>query len=277
MTRCLLGVFAHPDDESFGPGATLAVHAAAGVDVHVATMTDGMAGTPAPGFPHGEELASIRAEELREAVSILGGTSHHLSYRDSGFIGDPRNDDPDSFINVDAEGPVADLVRIIRHVRPDVVLTHHSTGGYFHPDHIRCHHLTREAFFAAGDPDRFPDLGPPHQADRLYSDVISNRWIKVLVAVLRLRGKDPTRMGVNADVDYTRIGVPPSSITTRIDIRRGWPAKKAAGAVHASQRGGVALLRRVPAGVLGLLWRRDTFAREHPPAWPGLRETSFFH
>jgi LmbE family N-acetylglucosaminyl deacetylase len=276
MSQRLLGVFAHPDDESFGPAGTLAVHSAAGVDVHVAVMTDGAAGTPAAGFPRGDDLALVRRRELRAAARQLGATVHHLPYRDSGFIGDPRNDDPDAFINVDPAGPVGDLVALIRRVKPDVVITHDENGGYHHPDHIRCHELTRTAFEAAGDPAQFSELGPPFRPARLYSETTSNRWVKVVVGSMRLVGRDPTRFGVNKDVDLTRVGVDPARITTRIDVRRGWAAKKAAAECHASQRGDAGPLARLPVWLLRLLSPRELFIRESPAPWPGLRERSLF-
>lgn len=277
MSRSLLGVFAHPDDESFGPAGTLAVHSAAGVDVHIAIMTDGAAGTPAAGFPEGDDLAAVRRRELRAAAAALGASVHHLAYRDSGFIGDARNDDPDAFINVDAAAPIRDLVELIRRIKPHVIITHDENGGYRHPDHVRCHQVTRAAFDAAGDPARYPDdLGSPFRPARLYSETTSNRGIKLFVWLLRLVGRDPTRFGVNRDIDLTRVGMDPARITTRIDVRRGWAAKKAAVACHASQRGNSGPLGRLPVWLLALVAPRETFIRESPAPWPGLRERSLF-
>ncbi|HSJ43897.1 MAG TPA: PIG-L family deacetylase [Euzebyales bacterium] len=276
MSRRLLGVFAHPDDESFGPAGTLAVHSAAGVDVHIVTMTDGAAGAPAAGFPDGDALAEVRREELRAAAKQLGATLHHLSYRDSGYTGDPRNDDPQAFINVDPQDPTGVLVGLLREIRPDVVVTHDEQGGYHHPDHIRCHVVVRAAFEAAGDPARFPDRGVPFRSARLYSETRSNRWIKVLTRAMRLVGRDPTRVGVNADVDLTRVGMDPARITTRIDVRRGWPAKVAAAACHVSQRGGTGPMSRVPPQLMARIAPYELFIREEPAPWPGLRERSLF-
>ncbi|HEX6257166.1 MAG TPA: PIG-L family deacetylase [Euzebyales bacterium] len=276
MTRRLLAVFAHPDDEAFGPGATLAVHSAAGVDVHIATMTDGSAGAPAPGYPDGAALATIRRDELRAAAKQLGATLHHFEHRDSGYTGDPRNDDPAAFMNVDPEKPTAELVNLIRDVRPDVVITHDEQGGYHHPDHVRCHVLVRAAFDAAGDPARHPDRGTPFQPTRLYSETMSNRWVKVMTRAMRLLGRDPTRFGVNNDVDLTRVGMDPARITTRIDARAGWAAKRAAAACHASQRGDTGPISRIPTWLISRIAPRDLFIREVPAPWPGLRENSFF-
>jgi mycothiol S-conjugate amidase len=276
MTRRLLGVFAHPDDESFGPAGTLAVHSAAGVDVHIAVMTDGAAGTPADGFPDGEGLAEVRRRELQAAAAVLNATLHHFSYRDSGYTGDARNGDPDAFINVDAAVPTADLVALLRRIRPDVVITHDEHGGYHHPDHIRCHEVVKAAFAAAGEPAQFPEAGAPFRPARRYSETTSNRWIKAFVLLLRLVRRDPTRFGVNADIDLTQVGMDPARITTRIDVRRGWAAKKAAAACHASQRGGSGPIGWTPAWLLAFLSPRETFIRECPPAPPGLREQHLF-
>lgn len=276
MSRRLLGVFAHPDDESFGPAGTLAVHSAAGVDVHIVTMTDGAAGAPAPGYPDGDALAAIRRKELRAAATRLGVTLHHLSYRDSGYTGDPRNDDPQAFMNVDPEEPTATLVGLLREIRPDVVVTHDEQGGYHHPDHIRCHVLVRAAFEAAGDLTRYPDRGTPFQPARLYSETTSNRWIKIATRAMRLVGRDPTRVGVNSDVDLTRVGMDPARITTRIDVRAGWPAKAAAAGCHVSQRGDTGPMRRVPPWLMAQVAPNELFIREVPAPWPGLRERSLF-
>ena len=276
MTRRLLGVFAHPDDESYGPAGTLATSSAAGVDVHIAVMTDGAAGTPAAGFPEGAALAEVRHRELQAAAAVLNATLHHFAYRDSGYTGDERNGDPDVFMNIDPAEPMADLVELIRSVRPDVVITHDENGGYRHPDHIRCHQLVRAAFEAAGDPGRYRELGPPFRPARLYSETTSNRWIKVFIRILRLLRRDPTRFGVNKDVDLTHVGMDPARITTRIDVRRGWVPKKAATACHASQRGGSGPLGRMPAWLLAVVSPRELFIREHPPPHPGLREDGLF-
>ena len=137
MKKTLLAILAHPDDESFGPGGTLAKLAAEGVDVHIAIATDGAAGSVAEGYEEArEKLAAVRAVELEKAVEILGGTLHRLGYRDSGMKGDVANQHPDAFINADHFSAIGKVVKLIREIQPHVVVTHDETGGYFHPDHI---------------------------------------------------------------------------------------------------------------------------------------------
>jgi mycothiol S-conjugate amidase len=85
--RVLMGVFAHPDDESFGPGGTLAKYAAEGAAVHVIIATDGIAGSVEEGdhMKDHHSLAQVRSAELANAAVALGVTSvWSLPYRDSG-------------------------------------------------------------------------------------------------------------------------------------------------------------------------------------------------
>lgn len=265
MARRLLAVLAHPDDESFGPGGVLAKSVAKGVDVHLVTLTDGAAGTSGGGLS-GDDLAQQRAAELSAAAAELGVELHHLKHRDSGFSDEAAAAHPAALINVPPGQLAAEIGRLIQQIRPDVVLTHDETGGYGHPDHIRCHEVTRAAFMAAD----------PWRPQRLYVEVSSDRWMKIAVAMMRLFRQDPTRVGANKDIDLTKVGVPSSSITTRINIRPFWTKKKAAAARHASQGGGPPHTRYLPVPLLKLFFPTETFVRLAPaPAGP-LRESSFF-
>ena len=84
MKKTLLVVLAHPDDESFGPGGTLAKYAAEGVDVLICITTDGAAGSVEAEFENvHNELVSIRSRELDQAIEILGATLHRFCFRTS--------------------------------------------------------------------------------------------------------------------------------------------------------------------------------------------------
>lgn len=278
MKKKLLTVLAHPDDESFGIGGTLARYAAEGVEVHIAIATDGAAGSVAAGYESVRaELAAVRHEELKAAVAIIGGILHQLDYRDSGYINDPANEHPDAFIQADENEAICRVVKLIREIRPQVVITHDETGGYFHPDHIFCWKITTAAFHAAGDPQQYPDAGPaPFQPERLYYTTIPNRWIKLAIFLMRLKGQDPTRGGRNQDIDFTQIGVDPAKISTIIDIRDSWQEKRLAGTQHSSQGGGTSFSRLLPNWLQRQLFGREAFMRAHPPAPPGLRENDLF-
>ncbi len=274
----LLAVLAHPDDESFGLGGTLSRYAAEGVEVHIAIATDGVAGSVAEGYEHTlAELAAVRTQEVQAAVDVLGGELHMLGYRDSGYIGDPANKHPDAFIQSDEEEAVGKVVALIRQIRPQVVITHDETGGYYHPDHIHCWKITTAAFFAAADPERYPDSGPaPFQAQRLYYTAFSNRMVKLFAALMRLRGQDPKRAGRNKDIDWTRIGVPPESLHAHINFTPYWDVKREASAQHPSQGGGTSRMRLMPEWAQRRFMATETFIRAYPPVEERIRETDLF-
>lgn len=278
MSKRLLAVLAHPDDESFGIGGTLARYAAEGVEVHVAIATDGVAGSVAAGYEHTlSDLIAVRQEELENAVDILGASLHTLGFRDSGYIGDPANDHPEAFINSDLEQAVTRVVGLIREIRPQVVITHDETGGYFHPDHIHCWRVTTNAFFAAGDPEQYPEVGPgPYQPQRLYYTAFPNRMVKVFSLLMRLRGQDPTRAGRNKDIDFTRLGIEPSKLHAQIDYRAYWDNKVQAGAEHKSQGGGTSNARALPEAIQRRLMAKEYFIRAVPETRDGFREKDLF-
>ena len=273
----LLAILAHPDDESFGPGGTFARYAAEGVDVHIAIATDGAAGSVVEEYEaQREKLAAVRAEELKTAVSILGATLHTLDYRDSGYINDPANEHPEAFIQSDDYESVGKVVKLIREIRPQVIVTHDETGGYFHPDHIQCWKITTQAFEAAVDAAQYPEFGlPPYQPQRMYFSVFPNTWVRFFVFLARLRGQDPTKMGRNKDIDMTRLGVDSNQIHAKIDYRNYWEQKKEASAAHASQGGGRNSSRRLPEWLQKRILARDTFMKAYP-APNGQVETDFF-
>lgn len=279
LDRRLLAVLAHPDDESFGPGGTLAKYAGEGVEVHVAICTDGAAGSVTEEFEAARDrLVEIRMQELEAAVEILGVRLHLLGFRDSGYIGDPANEDPQSFMNIDAEQAVRPLVQLIRSIRPQVLITHDETGGYFHPDHIKAHEVTVAAFHAAGDSDQYPDIGPqPYRPQRLYYTAFPDRWLRFYRVVMRLRGQDPRRMGRNQDVDFTNLGRPMSELDARINTFDAWDRKMAASAEHRSQGGDSGgFASWMPRWLQKRLLSREYFIRGYPPPEDGERIDDLF-
>jgi LmbE family N-acetylglucosaminyl deacetylase len=278
MRRRLLAVLAHPDDESFGTGGTLARYAAEGVDVHVAIATDGVAGSVATGYEHTlEDLVNVRVQELKAAVEVIGGTLHMLCYRDSGYIGDPANKHPDAFVNSDEEEAIGRVVGLIREIQPQVVITHDETGGYFHPDHIHCWKVTTSAFHAAGDAGKYPHIGPQaFQPYRLYYTAFPNRMVKIYTALMRLRGRDPKRAGRNKDIDFTQLGIPPRKLHAKINYGKYWDTKKLASAQHSSQGGGTSNSRALPDWVQRRLMSSEYFIRAYPPVADGYRENDLF-
>jgi LmbE family N-acetylglucosaminyl deacetylase len=166
---------------------------------------------------------------------------------------------------------VGEIVTSIRRHRPQVVICDNQFGGYGHPDHIKLHRATVEAFAAAADGARYPEAGPPHRAERLYFTSISLGFVKHLVRLLPLFGRDPRRFGRNHDIDLLQILEWETPIHTRIDIRRYYDTKRAASACHASQGGGVEGGNGALGWVMRRLMGRETYTQGEPPPAPDQR------
>ncbi|MFN2188531.1 MAG: PIG-L deacetylase family protein [Candidatus Promineifilaceae bacterium] len=278
MTKTLLAVLAHPDDESYGIGGTLARYSAEGVDVHVAIATDGAAGSIDEAWDGDRsQLVEARYKELDAAAEVLGVKIHRLGYRDSGYIGDRANENPGAFMNADDSEAVGRFVELIQEIRPDVIITHDETGGYFHPDHIKCHQLTLAAFEIVRE-SQSPGVvkDQAYKPGRLYYTAFSNSWVKVVIFLMRLRGQDPSRAGRNQDIDFTKIGVSPDKITTKINYSKYWDIKREASAMHGSQGGGTSFNRLLPAWVLKRIFATETYIRVHPQLPAGKHEKDLF-
>jgi len=147
-----LAIGAHPDDVEFGCGGLLAKWAAAGCNVHHLVCTDGSKGTWDAAADTGL-LATRRQAEQREAARRLSGPSTG----DVRFLG---RVDGELESDLDTRREVA---RVIRELRPDVVLGHDPWKRYrLHPDHRHAGLLACEGVVAARDPHFFPELGLTH-------------------------------------------------------------------------------------------------------------------
>lgn len=80
MKKILFGIFAHPDDEAFGPGGALIKAVHDGVEIHLITLTLGQNGTNPDNVP---DLGAVRREEWRKSGTMMGATGQHeLGYID---------------------------------------------------------------------------------------------------------------------------------------------------------------------------------------------------
>ncbi|HEX3425678.1 MAG TPA: mycothiol conjugate amidase Mca [Acidimicrobiales bacterium] len=171
---CLLTVHAHPDDEASKGAATVARYRSRGVRTVLVCCTGGEAGdilNPAMDRPEvRERLQEVRLQELAASTALIGYSEVvMLGYRDSGMPGTPENEDPRSFAQAPLDEAVAKLVAVIRRERPQVIITYPANQqGYPHPDHLKVHAITIPAFEAAGNPDAYPEAGPPWQPLKLY-------------------------------------------------------------------------------------------------------------
>ena len=239
--RTLMVVVAHPDDESFPGGGTIALESARGTRVILVVATGGEAGEVVnPDLRDSVDIAdlpAIRQREMACSAAALGiAEVISLGFRDSGMAGTPQNDAPDAFINQDEDEIVARVVELIRRYRPQVLLTFDETGGYGHPDHIKVHHATHRAFDAAGDPAQFPDAGPAWQPNRLFHSIVSFRNFQRLYDAFKERGI-PLKLGSDAITDEVieQFAAREQQISTTVDISSTLERKTASMRCYATQ------------------------------------------
>ncbi|NIS80371.1 MAG: GlcNAc-PI de-N-acetylase [Anaerolineales bacterium] len=272
----LLAVLAHPDDESFGLGGTLALYAQHNVETHLICATRGEVGEVDPDLLQGyENIAKLREDELLCAASILGIKDiHYLDYRDSGMPGSPENQHPDALASARLDDVAARITSLIRQIRPQVVVTFDPYGGYGHPDHIAVQRACTEAFHAAGSSDLYPDGLTPHAPQKLYYHTFPRRMMRLLVRLMPLFGQNPREFGQNRDIDLVAIASHAFPIHVSVDIRKVADIKERASACHSSQS--------APSGggILRLLFRRfaefENYMRAYPPAPNKLKEHNLF-
>ena len=235
----ILSVLAHPDDEAFGMGGTLALYANRGVEVYLACATLGEAGDIPIEFQQNfASSADLRESELDCSAKALGLKQvFKLGFRDSGMEGSPDNQNPNALVARPMEEVVESIARVMREVRPQVVLTFDPVGGYFHPDHIRVHQATVIAFERVRQELHETD---PLALSRLYFHTMPKSSAKVAVFWMRLRGKDPRKIGRNGDINLVEIASQSFPVHIKVNYLSVYDQRQAAAACHASQGGGKA-------------------------------------
>jgi LmbE family N-acetylglucosaminyl deacetylase len=251
----LMAVFAHPDDETFGTGGSLARYGAdPEVRVVLVCATKGEAGeisdlklaTP-------ENLGKVREGELRCACRVLGVDDlFFLGYRDSGMAGTPENLEAHALVMANFDEAVGQIVAHTRREKPDVVVTFDESGGYGHPDHIAIHYHTTAAFTAAADPTQYPEQIEaglqPHQTRKLYYTAIPHRFFRAVVAKMQeLDMEVPQRY---LDRLEQPIGLPDEACTTDIYVKEYWDTKRAAMDCHATQLHPDSIFAALPPDVM---------------------------
>ncbi|MFD3470657.1 PIG-L deacetylase family protein [Streptomyces sp. NPDC058682] len=242
----LMGVFAHPDDESLLAGGVLAQHHAAGARTCVVTATW------AP--------TSHRAPELADALAVGAGSPRMLGYADAG---NPASTPSGAvrLVDVPLDEAVGRLVAHIREVRPDIVVGHDALGQLTgHPDHRRAHQITLLAVETAALPHLYPDAGEPWQPAALYAATHSESGMGRLGPLLRSVGK-------------TLLAVPDAYVTTTVDVSPWAAAKWAAICAHRSEvarpRPLPGLLARLPEPERNEIISTEYFTRLSPGPTPG--------
>lgn len=197
MTRRLLCVFAHPDDEVFCAGGSLARYSAQGCEIMVVSATKGDAGQIRDAnIATRRTLGSVRAGEFQRSCQHLG-VQHAvcLDYGDG------------TLKNLDLQVLVAEVVRIIREFRPEVVITFGPDGAYGHPDHIAIGEATTIACTLAGDPHQFPlqivDGLQAFTPARLYHSFFPRSRMLMLQTLSRWLVGRQSRSGIITQIDPT--------------------------------------------------------------------------
>ncbi|SDJ56156.1 N-acetyl-1-D-myo-inositol-2-amino-2-deoxy-alpha-D-glucopyranoside deacetylase [Nonomuraea maritima] len=238
--RRLLFVHAHPDDETIGTGATMAKYAAEGSHVTLVTCTLGEEGEIIPAdlahlaADRDDALGAYRIGELAAACQALGVEDHRFlggpgRWRDSGMMGAASNDHPKAFWGADLDEAAGELVKVIREVRPQVLVTYDDNGFYGHPDHIQAHRVARRAYELAAKPG-FGE-GEPWQVAKFYHTALPRSVMRRGVEGLREAGLGFTI----EDVDDIPYGCTDEAVTTEIDARPWAGNKIEAMRAHATQ------------------------------------------
>ena len=251
--RRILLVHAHPDDEVIGTGAVMAKYASEGAQVTLVTCTAGEEGEVL--VPELEHLASDRddalgphrVEELAAAMKILGVTDHRFlggfgRFHDSGMAWHeeghaiPAETIPDNaFWHTDLTEAADELVRVIREVRPQVLVTYDQFGGYGHPDHIQAHRVAMYAAQLAAAPSYRLELGEPHDIAKIYWTAMSESRMRESLRQLRESGDTETFKGMEPDGKLPPFVTPDELISARVDGTATVHRKMEALAKHETQ------------------------------------------
>jgi mycothiol S-conjugate amidase len=236
MTRRLLFVHAHPDDESSKGAATAARYVDEGAEVVLVTCTDGAAGevlNPAFAVPEGATMADVRREELAVAVAAIGFTrTHALGHPDSGYHLDPADVPAGTFSRLPVDRVAAELADILRRERPHVVVTYAEDGGYPHPDHIMVHLVTMRAVELAGSPEHVGDGRAPWSVATVHAtSAFPRERLEALHGAMLERGLESPFAEWLEGLPV----VPPRAPHTRVRVEGHLERRDAALRAHASQ------------------------------------------
>lgn len=173
MKKIIFGIFAHPDDEAFGPCGTLLTETRAGAELHMFTLTSGEAGQNPDGAP---DLGAVRDAEWRTAAKLIGATSMlNLRMRDGRLN------------NATMQLASSRILQIVRdtvtsHSTPveAEIITFEPNGLTGHIDHIVATRVASYVFYRLKD-EGLPmariryychseETAPRHQTDWIFAD-----------------------------------------------------------------------------------------------------------
>ncbi|GAA4970809.1 mycothiol conjugate amidase Mca [Kineococcus glutinatus] len=281
----LMAVHAHPDDESSKGAASMARYAAEGVEVLVVTCTGGERGDVLnPRLQHKPELlrdmVEYRRREMAEAARILGVRQTWLGFVDSGLPeGDPLPPLPAGCFALEPlHVPTEALVRVVREFRPHVMTTYDPSGGYPHPDHIRCHEVSLAAFHAAADPARFPSEGPAWRTSKLYYHATFSRH-RILAfheALLQRGGESPFAEWIKRMEEWDPGARAELEITTRVECADFFETRDRALIAHATQIDPDGFFFKVPLDLQREIWPTEDYSLAFSHVESALPEDDLF-
>jgi len=245
MTERIACVFAHPDDDTYGVGGTLALHAGEALDLTVVLTTSGEAGQIAdPSLASRTALAAVREAEDRASWRALGldPTIHFLRFPDGGVADVPRED------------LVAAYAEILFDALPDVVVTFGPDGVTGHEDHVAVGATATEAFHVAR-------TRSSRGFRRLLYTVLSQERLAALNEALRARGMD----AMDPTQPFTPRGVPERTVGVTVDCSEAYERKLEALRCHRTQ----GELEDVPYDLWPAILGREDFVIAWPDPQPG--------
>jgi LmbE family N-acetylglucosaminyl deacetylase len=247
---------AHPDDECIATGGVMVKAATEGHRVVLVVATKGEKGEVDPAFlDEDESLGERRVEETLAAAKVLGvARTEFLGYVDSGMMGTPENDAPDSFWQADVEEAAERLAVILREERADILVTYDDHGGYGHPDHIQVHRVGVRA----------AELADVHD---VFEATMNRDETRRMIDAAREHGAD---MPGDVDPRSVEFGTPEAELTTRVDVSDYLLVKREAMTVHASQISETSWLLAMPPEAFTAAFGQEWFI--HRGAAPGIRE-----
>lgn len=250
VDRRLLLVHAHPDDETIGSGATMAKYVAEGAHVTLVTCTLGEEGEVlVPELAHlaadrDDALGEHRRKEHAAAMSELGVTDYRYlgeagRYRDTGMAYGPDGSAvpppqirPETFWAADLREAADEFVKVVREVRPQVLITYDEIGGYGHPDHVQAHRVAMYGAALAAAPSYRTDLGTSWDVPKIYWTALPRGVIERGIAAMREQGS--SFMGLES-ADDMPFAVPDEAVTARVDGTAFYEQKMAAMRAYPTQ------------------------------------------
>ena len=224
MSKTLLAIFAHPDDEAFGNGGTLSLYAKQGVKVFLICATRGESGKITdPAIDPNTDKAKLREEELKTACKVMGiNPPIFLDFQDSGRHERTQHSNEKALMNVDELEIERSILAHMAEIKPDIMISFDPHGIYGHIDHIKVHRAATAAFWSADSV-----LSPAPK--RLFYSAISTERMRVMQAA---RPTSPL-----ANLDAGIYGVAETSFAAIIDVSAYKLEKEAAIKAHRSQVG----------------------------------------